>query len=1481
MYELSRVRLFSVGPPGARYQDVQLDLRGVGPVVQAVVQEDLFALDDLDRAPRRPSPASVLFLENGGGKSVLIKLIFSVMLPGRRQVVGTTNTRVLEKFVLAADVAHVVLEWMHTGTGDRLVTGKVSEWRGHVVSSDSAKLSDAWYSFRPTTDLHLDSLPFTVDRRRVTMSRFSESLHEAHRLAPELQLAWETGHRDWTEHLVDLGLDPELFRYQRAMNAGEGEAAEAFSFRTDEAFVDFLLRAVLDEEDPRGLTDVIEGYATKLAQRADLTLEREFIDGALKLLRPLAAAEQEAGAARDIESGAWQEAQQLAASITARHVTEIDRLAIVRAHAEDVAGAARTAALEERRLQEISIELNRLVAELRLREAERARDEQTTRLETVSQLCAAWRASGPVLREREASAEASRLRTVMAAEEERARPALRARAVATGRLARALDRLATEADASAVAAAERADALDAQVAAQRAEQLRLTGDTATHRAQAEQADKALADIAVRHGQAVRDGLIGADDDVATAAAQARSAQQDTAAEVEAALTEQDELRTRRRDADTELGTARQVEAPSQAAVTDAEKLCDEADATRRELAGESRLAELLGTEQLDPQTDSAAVLERLGAAITEAEAQRGALQIEQQRDSRALRALGAGGLLPEPTEVEEALAVLEAQGITAYSGWRYLASLPDEDRPAMLERRPHLVGGVLLNDPAETSRARSALEDAKLLPCAVVAVGVTRAMHDASAVPGADFVVPPNPAMFDEIAAARERAALTAAGERRGLRMATLAEMLGTDRALIERLRQWQQRYPPGRLDELSAALASARASAEIAAARRATAEQIVAGIDQRAEDLAAALPELRTAEVTARNRADRLAALEVETAKRPALAEALRVATAAADQANELARRTGETAGRLQAEAGELRRTGDRQSGIARNAREELAQLPAHDDTDEPGPDAEEPLGVLRAEFRKADADYAAVQVGADLQARFAAAEKQAEQARLAVGEIDRPARDRAATLLSTPDGADAASRAAATEQAERALDTAREQLQQAVTDVALRAQAYRQYKPQARSLEPYGPPRDIAHGTALISQIEQDTRVAQAKATELARKQDVVDAEVSRVTASVEGFRAVVAGLDDLAPGQPDPAVPAVPLFEGDVDAALTRWRKSKATLREAAALREGAERTVREAADAVAQHAQQSRFDTVTSPVRRHILGVSRTEMPRLAGEWDQALQPRLRSLDDDLGNIGRHRAGIVARLHGMVSAALRTLRLAQRLSRLPEGLSDWSGQEFLRIRFDDIDEAVLLDRLGEVVDQAAAGVERGGKDQRDGMSLLLHGVRAAMPKGVRVEMLKPDVVLRTERVRISEIRDVFSGGQQLTAAIILYCTMAALRANDRGEGRRRHSGVLFLDNPIGRASAGYLLELQLGVAKALGVQLIYTTGLFDAGALSVFPLIIRLRNDADLRAGLKYLSVDNQIRRVLDQLDPPDDTGQLSAVRMFRRPAPAQQ
>src|SRR6478609_10658414 len=109
MDELSRVLLRSVGPAGARYQDVLLDLSGVG----RPVADDQLAFFGAGTTARRPSPATVLFLENGGGKSVLLKLIFSVVLPGRRNALGSAAGGVLERFVLEGDTAHIVLEWTH------------------------------------------------------------------------------------------------------------------------------------------------------------------------------------------------------------------------------------------------------------------------------------------------------------------------------------------------------------------------------------------------------------------------------------------------------------------------------------------------------------------------------------------------------------------------------------------------------------------------------------------------------------------------------------------------------------------------------------------------------------------------------------------------------------------------------------------------------------------------------------------------------------------------------------------------------------------------------------------------------------------------------------------------------------------------------------------------------------------------------------------------------------------------------------------------------------------------------------------------------------------------------------------------------------------------------------------------------------------------------------------------------------------------
>jgi hypothetical protein len=117
--------------------------------------------------------------------------------------------------------------------------------------------------------------------------------------------------------------------------------------------------------------------------------------------------------------------------------------------------------------------------------------------------------------------------------------------------------------------------------------------------------------------------------------------------------------------------------------------------------------------------------------------------------------------------------------------------------------------------------------------------------------------------------------------------------------------------------------------------------------------------------------------------------------------------------------------------------------------------------------------------------------------------------------------------------------------------------------------------------------------------------------------------------------------------------------------------------------------------------------------------------------------------------------------------------------------------------------------------------------------------------------------------FSRGQQLTAAILLYCTLVQLRAQSRGKGRGvRDAGVLILDNPIGTCSSVPLLELQRTIANQMRVQLVYATGVEDLEALAVMPNTIRLRNThRDVRTGDHHVT-----------LDPRREGGRIEQVRI---------
>ncbi|WPB94941.1 hypothetical protein [Streptomyces malaysiensis] len=2052
MYELSRIRLYSIGPAGARYADTVLDLRGVGePVPSPAPTQAEFFEEEPVGPPRRPAPAGVLFLENGGGKSVLLKLIFSVMLPGHRNTLGGASSGVLRKFLLADDCGHVALEWQHTVTGETVVVGKVSEWRGRQVSNDPRKFAEAWYSFRPGPGMSLDSLPVaesaavrpavegasTARGRRRTMKGFRDALTEAGKAYPHLDVVWVEIHERWNEHLGELGLDPELFRYQREMNADEGEAAGLFAVKNDSDFTDLLLRAVTDTRDTDGLADLVHGFAHKLGRRAELTAERDFTAGSLDLLQRIAEAAERREQARGVHAGAERRTRTLSRRLSARGAEERARAAELAERVASAAQAVTDAEGARGRSDLVAAELAYRHASLALAAAEKGAAAQRRELNDARTLHSAWQAAETVLRHRAAADRSARVAAAIREAERDAAPALAARAKAAADLVRALHAAAEDGERVANEEEERSAALQETGEAAHRDATSAATSAQRARSDAEHLRQRLAEVEQETAEAVRAGWL---DDSAPDADPARAALAASDAEKTTVAAFDEARETARRTAD-HAKSAAAVEARAELAAAravDAARATESAyDAERRAaeaLGAEQRLIELLGLPQPtaavparpsaadsraaggvtvripdvggrgmgrraartlpadsgrdgwitvrvdeedaddiglsqlpaafraaphaphtifpesepaphdhdyapeDPPTDTRSRFEgenhaapgpsaarprgggavpgmeggsavvgdgfpatgpvsgggvsasrvvggpcsggaaaggveeaggtsgsaarprggcavpgsvtqltdavvgdgfpgtglvpgggvsasravgdpcpgggveegdeaeaggmsgpsaahfrsgdagsgsvvrstdvvvgaegasavvgdsfsatgpvdeagrarrvegdaasvgdqcrgtgpvdeagdtarvdggaegarpaRHGAASAEVaeagpgeahrrrplavesrpagrvtvrideaqdaasgdggprpEGRRGAVSVvpvdshgdggqagteaatdtadvghaalsgdgprpdgprrarvvaaesrtpgevsarvgdvdggqgepeaadtgtrpanvtpanvtpapadanadpvtpadadsgsadddsdcwspepggepdrERDRgrhsrpaprafadgpltaeeldrnaealrelleesvasaerqlfelrtaaaeDARILGALGDGGLLPPSPDVLAAVEYLGEHGIPALPGWRYLAQAVDPvDHAAVLAARPELVDGVVITDPGTHARAREVLGQASLLPRSAVAVGTSAALLAPTPAPGTEdsgvFLVPPNPAMHDERAADDERRGLRARATERDEEIRALAARLAGDRALSARLASWRTGCPPGRLAELAAAAETARVAADTAQRELVEGRTARAEADEAATEAARVRDERQEAAQRARRVADALAGLAYRLRERATWQTRLRELAEEAAEYEERAAGCVDRARAADEDRRAAQRTADDAHRTARALRAERAEIAgAPDDLGEATEPPSASLPALREAYRAASQVYEKVGVGADLRAEQARAESDESAALASLDRLTNKVRTRAAQLLEGTDGADGPSRQAAAARAESLVQM-----------LESRASAASEQLGRLRGeTERLAPADGDAHTElpeeTVPADAEQAKELLRTANGELAARTDALDtartahADLVRAHRAAEdaagGFDETAALLRDLlrdGPGAEDDGERPEP-YAGGLAEARQAAAESRRSLRGCAADLSAAESAVREASDVLVRHANSTRYEQVRTPARQQIRELPAAALPEHAAAWAEAFAPRLRVLTDELEQLERNRDSIVDRLRGLVESCLATLRSAQRLSRLPEGLGEWSGQEFLRIRFEDPDQASLTERLGEVIDEATHSAVRKNSDlRRDGMSLLLRGVHAALlPRGVAVEILKPDAVLRAERVPVRQMGDVFSGGQLLTAAIALYCTMAALRSNDRGRDKHRHAGTLFLDNPIGRANATYLLELQRAVADALGVQLLYTTGLFDTTALAEFPLVIRLRNDADLRAGLKYISVEEHLRPGLPVREPEEEQqvhGQITATRMYRRP-----
>lgn len=1450
MWTIRRIRLDRVGTPAARFLDVTIDLT----------------------SPTNGRPVdTILWLRNGGGKTTIMALVGALLRPARDEFLSATEGardggRHIEDYILGPDTAHVVVEWGETG-GRRLVTGAVYEWADRQPPADPTRdhdrLNAGWYAYTPLPGrLEIDNLPYAVGGHRTTLEAFLSHLKP---FAATTDVVVTRKQAEWVKALDDRRIDSDLWRTILAMNRSEGGIEQQFLFSSPDDFVRYLLRLITDPEQPEGVADLLRKVAARLVRRPDLLEELRFAREAVERMTELDMAYRDDQDARALLTIAEGQARDLRLALEGGE-------AVARGHAE-AAEAERLAGAQSRRDHDRDAEVARHTQnEYRRIAAVRRRDAAAAEVAAVADRLTVARAAvdawtvAPQVASHDAAVERERaLAADFAAATAEAEPERVAYLAEAGLLGRLLSDLATAADAQADAAAkDRAHAdRDAEIAASDLEA--ATSRRVTLEARAAELARVHRSLDDDLNKARTDGLLAASETAAAGAARHR-ADDEAAARAETAAREDVER------LDGEIASATETRAAARADLAEAGAELEAATGTRRDLqallaaiAGEARLADLLGTDAIEP----VAMAPNLLAALREAAARSGReivdLGVAGADDMRALAALDSDeGLLPPSLDLSRALDTLAEAKIPAVAGWSYLAQLPAERRLATFLSAPTLAGGALVQDASDLPRARQILADAGFAPTTIVGVGATADLAAAGdAGEAMPFVVPANRALYDRERARDERERRDESQQQRAVQRTTAEARQDADRALVARIEHLIATCPPERLttlDEQIERLSARQATLTISIAQESAA--IVAKTSERTAATSArgeaASRRLALSRIIAR--LDGLAIREAQAVETRAEASGLteRITN---ERASEATTRRARDDNRRRSEAA-LRR-GLEMAETGRGYRSQIADLPA-ERVVPTSPDARS-IDVLAAAVNAARDRYEARTSGSPLARQIEAARD--ERARLE-RELETKSADvlaHARQLIATANGGDPIAR----DRALRAASTDAEQIaredglaQAEAKEAAAELDRYtREDRERHRLLDHEPENRDealaLAEEQRLVAErlnhlvTEDDARIETAR-----QRQGEAERRAERLRDIADRIR-----LPDLA----EP--PQIAPWDATPDAAAARVDEllrdisdaGRETARTKEALDDHRARILRWSGD----------FPTVPAEVtsRFRSEGVI-DELGPAAQTWRSTMRLRAEELETDLRSLEEHRANVVSRAIGMVNDALGDLDRFSRLSEMPEELGEaWGGRKFVEVHVRstvDRSEPVMRDRIGREVDRIVDL-----RSEPRGMEFLWRCVAAVVGEnGFAARVLKPSPSYSTERVPIEAMRK-WSGGEKVTAALLLFVTVAKLRARNRGR-TSAGAGALMLDNPLGKANYVPFLALQRAVARAAGVQLVFLTGVADMKAVGLFPRIARLRNAPN--RGRDYVSVEDY------DVGPDEPVGEINVTHGGRTADP---
>jgi hypothetical protein len=1443
MWHMASIHLARIGPPAARCFDERLELG-----------------DEFNRPMD-----SIVWLRNGGGKSSVLALLCAHLRPHRNDFLATSATdKHLEDYVQSGDTSHTIIEWADQA-GQRLITGAVYEWDNLQAPEDPTKnhdrLTSTWYALTPSEGMHSQDLPRAdADGRPLRLKEYTAALRA---LPADHELEVCPDQTRWRRTLDNHGMDPDLLTPILTMNATEGGIDAAFSFANPDAFIRYLLSLVADPKSAANVGATLEKVRLQLAARPKTLTDLAFASESEPALRKLGASYDKHRRAADALEGARRSATELAASFGAR-IGATEELLGAHADNSSAAAARRATARTARDTATFSAaELRRVAAVLRAADAGERLERSEGKRVAASERLAALAAVEPLAAQQRQDKLVEELAAQLAQQEQGAAPLADSRDGAAAVLYRVLTQELAKLVTAESAHVAATTAAKAKRKVGRADVAGANGQLGVLAANGKHYRKVIATVDASLAQARADKVLTAEEEPAPAVTRLSATDAAAAAAIEAIDTRRQVIGVSQAGCHTGLLAARGDATKANTALNAARRENADLVAAVSALSANPAVADLAQDDNVDVLAEARELASAATGKVERLDRERMRHAVDTAEARRALAELEICHLLPPDLDLERALGALAEAGIDATSGWRYLAdNMPVAQHGAVLACAPSLVAGVAVHDAAQLVAARQVLTSYPLRPITAIGVGTTADLHAAAAgSPAGTWVIAPAPALTDRAQAQQEIELRDLEVSQADQRDSDLSARRENDAALQAELSALADRYTPAVARRLGEDLEAAASRDEAATAK-------LAGLEQEEDDLAgedmALVLERESLQEARRVLSKDLARLgAIVEASGPV--QAARVDLAALP-ALEAAQHALQKAGELaETEAdGELRRV-ERAREVDEQARLPMStqrdQLPqaARVAPVEAGP-ASVPLSSARSSYEQAAAAYDQATSGSALAIDLRVARTVMETYTRAVSLVAMAVRQAAQGLLES--GIDPTQLPALIRHANVTEAAAGAELVEAKTEASRAADELRATTPAGRDrhrvLEG---PEPATRADALAGALAQDAVRDAALVAE-----NAAAAEFDALERAATGYRQLVSHLTTMISSLPalDTGLGSPRAFPGDVESARTQATAANVAL-SAATLRDTSARVDFDAlAHEIFLWANHPRFAAVTEQMRSRFrsadlganLAPEATALAIVMGEAAASLRAHLDELDE-------HQKTAVTAMRGMVRGALKTLARLQASSALPDTLPAWAGQRFLTVgpkRSVEHTDEVMDDRIGLVV----AAMCSAGSEIPKGPDLLWAATHAVVGDGNwTAKVLKPTVDGTIELSTVTKMRK-WSGGEKVTANLLLFALAVRVRATERG---RDHVGfgVLPLDNPLGKASYVPFLELQRKVAAAYGIQLLFLTGVGDLRAVGRFPNIIRMANQT--LSGRRYVGV---VGRHVEE----GATGQLSHARILR-------